>query len=142
MPSPSALVFSSRFLSTIRAIHAAQRKLRAQLDRAAELVEQEVYTPEYFVSRRRQLDGQLAELDRALAKASARALAVDQERRSAPGMRPRLEHVIEAYPNAATARERNDLLKSVAGRITYEKNAAERSHGDATIYIQIDRRFE
>ena len=126
----------------IRAIHAAQRKLRAQLDRAAELVEQEVYTPEYFVSRRRQLDSQLAELDKALAKASARALAVDQERRSAPGMRPRLEHVIEAYPNAATAQERNDLLKSVAGRITYEKNAAERSHGDATIYIQIDRRFE
>ena len=126
----------------IRAIHTAQRKLRAQLDRAAELVEQEVYTPEYFVSRRRQLDSQLAELDRALAKASARALAIDQERRGAPAMRPRLEHVIEAYPNAATAQERNDLLKSVVSRITYEKNAAERSAGDATIYIQIERRFE
>ena len=81
-------------------------------------------------------------MDRALAKASARALTIDQERRGAPAMRPRLEHVIEAYPNAATAQERNDLLKSVVSRITYEKNAAERSAGDATIYIQIERRFE
>ena len=104
MPSPSALVFSSRFLSTIRAIHAAQRKLRAQLDRAAELVDQEVYTPEYFVSRR-QPDSQLAELDRALTKANARALTIDQECRGAPAMRPRLEHVIEAYPNAVTTQE-------------------------------------
>ena len=126
----------------IRSIHAAQRKLRAQLDRAAELVEQEVYTPEYFVSRRNQINAQLTELDRALSKASERALCIDRERRASPAMLPKLQHVIEAYPTAQSAQEKNDLLRTVISRIIYRKKAAERSSGDSTIYIEIARKFE
>lgn len=126
----------------IRSIHAAQRKLRAQLDRAAELVEQEVYTPDYFVSRRKQIDAKLTELDRALAKASEHALCIDRERRATPLMLPKLRHVLEAWPTAQTAQQKNDLLRTVVNRITYTKNAALRLSGDSSIHIQIERRFE
>ena len=126
----------------IRSIHTAQRKLRTQLDRAAELVEQEIYTPEYFVSRRNQINAQLTELDRALAKASERALCIDRERRASPSMLPKLQHVLEAYPTAQSAQEKNDLLRTVISRIVYLKNAPERSLGDSTIYVEISRKFE
>ncbi len=90
-------------------------------------MEQEVYTPEYFVSRRSQINAQLTELDRALSKASERALCIDRERRASPAMLPKLQHVIEAYPTAQSAQEKNDLLRTVISRIIYRKKAAERS---------------
>ena len=57
-------------------------------------------------------------------------------------MLPKLQHVIEAYPTAQSAQEKNDLLRTVISRIIYQKKAAERSSGDSTIYIEIARKFE
>lgn len=126
----------------ISAILQEEKRARAQLDRASELVEQGVYTPEHFVARQTQISARLRELSELHAQADARCKTLKQERDAAAFMAPKIRYVLDAYPRATTAREKNNLLRSIITRIDYEKRGTKNGHGDSHITIQVTRKFD
>lgn len=104
--------------------------LSAQLNRAYDLVEQGVYTPDVFLARSKAIsekqefhNGKILELEREL---SERELAISSRYEIAPKMR----HVLDAYPLATTPKEKNDLLKSVLEKVVYKKAQRDRWGGN------------
>lgn len=106
------------------------KKLAAQLDRAYDLVEQGVYTPEVFLARSQRIAARRAELEE-----SIRALQDEINRReevqlARAQIAPKMRHVIDAYPVAETPEEKNALLKSVLEKVVYTKENRDRWGGD------------
>ena len=126
----------------IEAIEQEQKKQNAQLDRASELVEQGVYTPEHFVARQTQITARLRELESMLKKAEATCKTLEQERSAAVYMAPKIRYVLDAYPTAANAQAKNDLLRTVVTRIEYEKHGAKNKKGDSQITLKLSRKFD
>lgn len=89
-----------------------------QLSRAYELMEQGIYTSEEFISRRFSLQSQLKELNAQLAELRA---ALDQPPPDMDALRPKIQHVMDAWPYATTPDQQNALLKTVVQRIEYAK---------------------
>lgn len=107
-----------------------RKKLADQLDRAYDLVEQGVYTPEIFTERSRRIAERQAELD-----AASESLHADIEHRrqvmqARHEIAPRMHRVIDAYPKATTPEEKNALLKSVLEKVLYTKTQRDRWGGD------------
>ena len=95
-------------------------KLKAQLDNAYDLVEQGVYTPEFFKARREKLSAALAETEKsreAIEKEISRLQAAEA---SQDRLIPDTEALLASYENM-TPGERNRLLKAVLRRIEYDK---------------------
>lgn len=125
----------------IAMLESEKRKLQTQLDKAADLVEQGIYTLEYFVQRQSKLTASIKQVDATLSDASNRLAQIDTQRIAAEQMEPKLRHVIEAYPTTKTAAEKNDLLRTIITRINYKKEAKSRSTGDSSIKLEIIRKF-
>ena len=115
---------------TIEAHNKELQKLAAQLDRAYELVEQGVYTPDIFLDRSRKIAARRADLEQAMAALSSEISRREQLLRSRQEIAPQMQHVIDAYPLCETAEEKNALLKSVLEKVTYQKDQRDRWGGD------------
>lgn len=134
-----------RFLQKRSEVHQLTEDLKLQqqqLEKASELVEQGVYTPEHFVTRQTQLNARIDEIKQALRKAKQTLQQAEQERNASKTILPKLQHVVTAYPDS-TPQEKNDLLKTIVSRISYSKNAYNRANaGDATINLTLTRKFD
>lgn len=121
---------------TIAAHSREQEKLAAQLDRAYELVEQGVYTPEIFLDRSRKIAARQKELSEATAALQLDISKREQIALARQAIAPQMVHVLDAYPQAQTAEEKNALLKSVLEKVTYRKDQRDRWGGDG-IHLDI-----
>lgn len=93
-----------------------QRTLQQQSDRLFDLLEQGVYTVQVYRQRRADLDARLEAAREALE-------ALDAGPRPDPRrlLLPRLRTVLDGYRAAATAAEKNALLRSVVDHVDYHK---------------------
>ena len=115
---------------TLAAHEKELQKLAAQLDRAYELVEQGVYTSEIFLERSRKIADRRAEIMQAQAALTEEVTRLESVRRSYQDIAPQMIRVLDAYPLAKTAEEKNALLKSVLEKVTYRKDKRDRWGGD------------
>lgn len=107
-------------------------KVQAQLDRAFELVETGIYTPQVYVQRRDALQAELAALD---AQIKAVQDTPTDEEAIAQNM-PEIERVLDAYQYAETAQDKSELLKAVVARVDYMRGEGE-STPTLTVYPRI-----
>ena len=103
--------------SELSVIVEQKQKLEAQLKRAFELVEMGVYTPQVFVERRDALQAKIAALDRRAEEMKTASTVEDEILKCLPFV----GHVIDAYEFAETAKEKNELLKSIVDHIDYAR---------------------
>lgn len=105
----------------------------AQLTRAMELVETGVYTASEYVTRREALEGRkkalTAELDKLTHKTPEQARAA---------ILPALRRVLDAYPYAETAEQKNALLRSVVARVDYHKTQAAKRNQSSADFMTLD----
>ena len=96
------------------------QKQRASLDnqykRAQELVELGVYSVAEFIQRRDQITQQIETIDQAIARQS-----IPTKETAISNNIPQIKYVLEAYPYAKTAEEKNKLLKTVLSKVIYHK---------------------
>lgn len=117
------------------AIAAADRELagiNVQIQRAYELVEQSTYSPETFLERTREL---AVRKDAAEHRRETMQTELDRQHRlqeQREQLVPRIRSVLEAYPNAKTPEEKNELLKRVLEKAVYKKTVRERWNPDGS----------
>ena len=100
-----------------RARLVAQRDvLEGQLARQYDALEQGLYTMDEFRRRRADIQSKIADVDQALAKL-AETPRPDPRR----ALIPQVKTVLASYTTAASAQDKNDLLKSVIDHVSYHK---------------------
>lgn len=109
--------------------------LNRQRDRLHDLLEQGVYTIEVFSER-------LARLNESIQSVSASLDALDSQKNisredAIRNLLPQIAHVLESY-NAATPKQKNELLKSVIARAEYTKTKRCFRNDDPAQYVTID----
>lgn len=113
--------------SLLRSITEADRELERidlQQSKTHDLVEQGVYTPEVFARRLEELSlrRQSAEEDRKRLYGSLKILEQSPKKEPVASVR----FVLDTYDLAKTAKEKNDLLRSVLDHVTYHRTVGGR----------------
>lgn len=112
-----------------QAIQSKERQraaLNQQQDRACELVEQGVYPTDVFLERSSRLRAEIDALTQALFALHTERGRVNAARQSNFALAPRIRHLLDAYPLAESAQEKNDLLKSILEKVVYQKTVRTR----------------
>ena len=91
--------------------------LKARLSKARELVELGAYTPQEYKEQRNLLQGEIDKIEEEL-----NTLMRSSTQESFRLVIPEIEKVLDAYPLAENAAEKNKLLKSVIAKIVYTKS--------------------
>lgn len=114
--------------------------LRKQIDgiagqfvRAQELVEMGIYTPAEYLTRKEALQSRQEALKKQMGDLSRKS--PDEARRA---ILPDVERVIDAYPHAQTAEQKNLLLKSIIHHITYHKTQRAWRGQNPAQYLKLD----
>jgi len=111
---------SSVFALTVR--RKQLNSLRAQLERAHELVEQGIYSPETYAQRSRLIRARIAQTQEILSRL-VQENALPSARQARPDAIPKSTHVLDVYSLSRSAEQKNDLLKSILSRVVYKKTA-------------------
>lgn len=93
----------------------------ARMSKAYEMLELGVYSPEEFTARRNDISQRKNLLQEKSEQAAKQERESEQALTQQKDIIPKMEQLVRAYPNAASAREKNEMLKSVVERIDYEK---------------------
>lgn len=96
-------------------------KLRAQLTRSYELVEQGVYSTDVFMERSHAISDQIVEASGIISRLESDAADHIRREQAKLDIIPQVRHVIEVYPLCESPKEKNDLLKSVLEKVIYTK---------------------
>ena len=97
-------------------------KLNQQLENAFDLVEQGIYTLDFFKERREKLNISIDQVKEKRGRASAALEKLETADARQSKLIPRTEELLESYSNM-TNQERNDLLKEILQKIEYQKGA-------------------
>lgn len=107
--------------------------ISAQLTRAQELVELGVYTPSEYITRRDTLQGEQkalhAKLDKLTRKTPGEARAA---------ILPEIQRVLDAYPMAQSAEDKNALLRSVIDHVVYHKTESAKGGQKSDNLLSLD----
>lgn len=121
------------------------KTLSAQMDRLYDLLEQGIYTPEVFTARSATISQKLQDA-KATHQSLQHALDVAQNRQKAlEEFIPRAENVLSSYNTAATALEKNSLLKEVIDHVDYTKTIRGDNQGrnidsfEITLYTRLPK---
>jgi len=101
-------------------------RLRKQISRAYDLVEQGVYTPEVFLQRSRDLSASIEAAERAQAEAEQDEARLRASIEARQLQVPHLRHVLDAYSADLSPEEKNALLRTVLDHVEYTKTNRER----------------
>ncbi|WFR55401.1 recombinase family protein [Anaerocolumna sp. AGMB13025] len=96
-------------------------KLRNQLDKTFELLEQEVYSTEEFQNRRKKITEQLNSLEDTKLSLVKELNALKEQYNNNDILIPKIEHLLEVYNDLEDATSRNELLKEVLEKADYTK---------------------
>lgn len=95
--------------------------LHSQMTRAYDLLEQGIYDADTFLSRSRILASQIASLEKKKNALSAELSALKGDYENYSSITERAQHVLEIWRSDASAREKNDALKTLVEKIVYTK---------------------
>ena len=97
------------------------QRIQTQLENAYDLVEQGLYTLDFFKSRREKLMAELSQIQERKAALQRSIEQLEQNEASQSHLIPSTETLLESYGDM-TAEERNKLLKVILQRIEYAKD--------------------
>lgn len=98
-------------------------KYNKQLDKAYELVEQGIYTPQEFTKRIKTIKDKITNTEKELNKYQ---LKLNKDR--IEKLLPKIEKVIDSYYKVTSVEKKNKLLKSVISYIEYKKEKGGRGY--------------
>ncbi len=98
------------------------QRIQTQLDNAYDLVEQGLYTPDFFKARREKLNAALSEAESKKTAVEKNIAQLEEQDASQSSLVPNTEALLESYDEMTPA-ERNKLLKAVLRRIEYRKGS-------------------
>lgn len=105
--------------NNIELIDKELEKLQNQLNKAYDLLEQEIYDNNIFIERSNQLKSKIQELKLEKEKCTLKSKKATIEK--IKNVIPKLQNVINNYSISNSAEERNNLLKTIINRIYYIK---------------------
>lgn len=111
-------------------------KLHLQLENAFDLVEQGVYTLELFKERREKLNASIETLEERRSQMEATLEKLEASDACHFNLIPQTVELLASYPDM-TNQERNDLLKAILRKISYQKGAGGRIEID--LYPRLPR---
>lgn len=107
--------------STQRHITEQLHQQETQMNKAYEMLELGVYSPEEFTARRESISQKKLQLQENLQQATKQENECRQALVQRKEIVPKIEKLMTAYTTASSAKEKNDMLKAVIERIDYEK---------------------
>lgn len=113
------------------------KSVNDQLDRAFELVEKGVYTPEVFASRQSILLARQAKLTQAVRDSQKVVRQCERQTEARIKLVPAIAHVADVYQSLPDPEEKNNLLKSVLHHITYHKTRSSAQPGGSDLTLTI-----
>lgn len=131
---------AAELASITQALDAARAeldRLAGQKARAYDLVEQGVYSTDVFTARMADIGARETAASAQIAALEADADALRQRSAARRNLLPAVLHVLDAYPVAETAKEKNDLLRTVLARVTYHKTRRERWIGGSDLSLTL-----
>lgn len=113
-------------------------KTKMQLTKTYDLLEQDIYTKEVFVERSNILKNQIKEITQNITNLENERKKILNNKNSKEILIPKIENVIDAYYETNNIELKNQLLKSVIEKVTYEKiNPQSKDDFKLTIYPKI-----
>lgn len=123
---------------SLKKLYANEATLKKQLDSTHDLLEQGIYSVEQFLDRSKTLAEKMQqnkEETKALEKEIANDKRIELNRAL---IIPQAKHLLDIYSTLSSPKSKNDMLKSVLQKVTYNKDSGCRWHGsleDFTITI-------
>ena len=105
-------------------------KLKKQLDRTHDLLEQGVYSVEQFTNRSQSIGDRISEAQNDIKTIKDEIKQYYQKQQQVTTFIPKVEYIVDLYYNLSSAEEQNRLLKEVIKNIIYYK--AKSDSGKAT----------
>lgn len=99
--------------------------LRRQQNSLYDLVEQGVYDKDTFLKRSKEIAEKISAAEHAIAAAKEKEAEQLARLKAQKNIIPTVEYVLSQYPQAATAEEKNKLLRSVIKQINYSHLSGE-----------------
>lgn len=104
-------------------------KLKVQLSKTHDLLEQGVYDVETFLQRSRDVSGRIEALKTSIKEIQTSLDTEKSRAESAANIIPKVEHLLEVYNTLPDARAKNEMLKEVLEKVEYTKENGARWHG-------------
>lgn len=96
-------------------------KVKSQLNKTYDLLEQEVYTKEVFIERSDTLKKQIKEINSNIENLKEEKKKILKRKNNKEILVPKIENVIDSYYQTDSIELKNKLLKSVLEKVTYTK---------------------
>lgn len=113
-------------------------KLKNQLNKTYDLLEQDIYTKEIFVERSNMLNSQIKEVSCNIQKLEHEKKNILKSKNNKEILVPKIENVIDSYYETDNIELKNRLLKSVLEKVTYTKiNPKSKDDFKLTLYPKI-----
>ncbi|MDM5278832.1 recombinase family protein [Paenibacillus silvae] len=122
-------------LTALKAVEKELNDLSTQLNNLHDLLEQGIYSTEKFLERSKNISQRIAASKKNKADIE-KEINFKNEREVVKEISiPKFEHVIETYYLTDDPELRNNLLKEVLEKVTYEKNKGTRWHGSPDDFV-------
>ncbi len=96
-------------------------KLKLQLNKTYDLLEQEIYTKDIFLERSSTIKQQIAEIIQIINNLQNEQISISQKKHNKEKLIPKIEKVIDCYYKTNDIYKKNELLKSVLEKVEYLK---------------------
>lgn len=127
---------SNAIQDTISLLNKEIVKLKKQLDKAYDLLEQEIYDNNTFLERSKNLKQQIDKLEKE--KQKYNLTCSENKITKMKNIIPNIQKVINDYNNKLTPKEKNELLSAIIDHVDYLKFKKGRGHEDEfTLKIRI-----
>lgn len=107
-----------------------QAKVKAQLAKAYDLLEQEIYDTNTFVERSGTLKAKIADLQDSIDRIEESVREMSSRDDDMQKIMPKVKHLLEVYDTLPDASAKNQLLKEVLEKAEYSKEHGTRWHGN------------
>lgn len=96
-------------------------KLKTQLNKTYDLLEQEIYTKDIFIERSNLLKQQIKDIDNNISKLEAEKKHIIATKNNKEILVPKIEKVIDSYYETNDIKMKNKLLKDILEKVEYTK---------------------
>ena len=122
---------------SLKQFHKHLADLDVRTNRAFELVETGIYSPELYIERKSALDAERAYVMQQIENMNTELKKIANAESIRREFLPKLQHVLESYETAENALEQNRLLKTVIERIVYTKTVRVTSNNPGNLKLQV-----